>query len=156
MPANNSTQDPKRVVGAAVTAVTVGQQPVGRMEARGTTGQLSSCRGPHDRADAVCGRVDVLVLPHPNHDPSRLSQGKVLLAVTLHVSLQLGRPPLSVAARRTKVLGALMPEAPVDEDRHARTSEDNIRPAPNTRQRLNVLAEAETAGMQGGAQHPLG
>lgn len=48
-----------------------------------------------------------------------------------------------------------MPEAPVHEDRDARASEYNIRTTTDPAQRSQVLAEAQAAPVQPGAQRTL-
>jgi hypothetical protein len=71
----------------------------------------------------------VLMLPSTDYDPTCITQRLSDSLVPLPVSLELLPPPLGVCLRGHGMLGAAMPEAPIDEDGDACTAEHDVWPA---------------------------
>lgn len=67
------------------------------------------------------------VLPHANHKPPASLQFQRLVVVSLHVFDELGCPERAIGRWSYIVVGASVPEAPVNEYCNAPTREDNIR-----------------------------
>src|SRR5438045_1729809 len=65
--------------------------------------------------DPVGRGLHALVLPDVQRCPAQRGQRAVLLAVALHVAVQLRLPPLPVVSRHHPVLRTSVPETAVDE-----------------------------------------
>jgi hypothetical protein len=101
------------------------------------------------RDDPLGDELGVLVLPHTLDVPPLSGQRRVDSTITLDVPLQLRGPVLDVGLRDRAVLGATMPEAPVDEHRDARLRQNHVDPHALVSDRdPHVLAEAEAASVQ--------
>ena len=74
-----------------------------------------------------------LVLPRAQHSPACGFQPGVDGAVARDVAFELGAPVIAVCSRDVAVLGALMPEAPVDAHSQALAWEDDVRSRPGPR-----------------------
>ena len=79
------------------------------------------------RLENSVGRIfDRFVLPNPDNCPAGNSETRVGITVPLDVRLDLVSPELAVRFRPCRVLGASVPEAPIDEDRHTKLSNQNV------------------------------
>ena len=87
------------------------------------------------------------MLPDTDHLPARLVQGEVVLAVAGHVPLELGLPVIDMGAGNIPMIGAAVPEAPINENRDSKTHEDDVDSTFDPRW-CGVLSESETTSMQ--------
>lgn len=132
----------------------VSVRPGGRLR----SWRRASCwlpRNGNGPGDAIRRRLDRLVLPNSHDRPAGLGEPAVGVPVTRSGALDLRPPPLGVGNRPRRVLGAAVPEATVDEDRHARAPEDQIGSTTQVRQRLTVYAVTKSASEQFGAEPQL-
>src|SRR5258708_7720594 len=70
--------------------------------------------------------VGSLVFPDPDHGPPRSGEHPVCVPVALDVGHDLPAPPLAVCFRPAGMLGASVPEAPVDEYRYPAPAKDHV------------------------------
>jgi hypothetical protein len=96
-----------------------------------STGSNANSLRPKGGLDELDGRIEIDVLPYPQHDPARVAQRSVDPGVTLHVGRELRHPVFAVALRDVLVLGTPVPEAAIDEDRHLPPREDDVRAHTN-------------------------
>lgn len=90
------------------------------------TSSPSPC--PPLRLDPIHGYRRILVLPHPDHQPPVRRELTIVSRISLPVRFELGSPPVGVGLRRDRVVGATVPEAPVDLHRDSSTPENDVRP----------------------------
>jgi len=89
------------------------------------------------------------MLPEAKADPPRFSKPLVSVAVTPHVALQLGTPPLRTGRRPCGMDRARVPIAAVNEHRDPPGGERNIGTPPHAAKRkLEVDAVAKPATVQ--------
>lgn len=69
------------------------------------------------------------MFPNTYNPPAERNQRLVLGPVTGHVSVEFGPPPFSVVLRENSVVGALVPEAAVDEDHQPGAGENDVGPS---------------------------
>lgn len=103
--------------------------------------------------DNTCRLSWIFMLPHPNYDPSQISQTLLCTTVPRDIRFELGSPPVCVCLGRDSVDGATVPEATVDEYGDLGTGEDDVGPAGNGR---HVNAVTETHAMQFTSESALG
>ncbi len=82
----------------------------------------NQCRKVRDDA------IEILVLPEAHHLPAGVLECCSLFSVPGDIALKFEGPIVSVDVWLVTVLGAAVPEAPVDEDRDLLSSECDIRP----------------------------
>lgn len=99
--------------------------------------------------DEVGRRGRVLMLPDPQHRPTKIAQLPALPGVPLDIRLELVLPPLAVVAGRGSVLGAPVPEAAIDEHRQSSPREAHVRSAGQRQVRPEAQATAEQLPPQG-------
>ncbi len=102
--------------------------------------------------DPVSGADGIFVLPHVDRQPAMLLEFRVLPAVALTVPSELDSPPLRVVPGYGAVCRAAVPEAAVNEDGDARTSEGEVGSPGESPERHAV---AETTAMELVAQSEL-
>lgn len=68
-----------------------------------------------------------IVFPDPQYSPTELLQIGIGSPIALDVAIKLHLPETSIRGRTRVVLGAAVPEAPVDEDRHPLAYERQVR-----------------------------
>lgn len=87
--------------------------------------------------------------------PSRLGEFMVVSSVAIDVRLELLLPPSSVRRRSRCVLGAAVPEAPVDEHDQSVAREDDVRSAAESDDRGVVYTEASATLVELSSQREL-
>ena len=118
--------------------------------------QTLPCGCCADRESHTFGSLPwVVVLPHPNHGPSRLREPSVGVAVARRVAFQLVPPPLGVCPRPAAVSRAGVPVAAVHEDGHPGSGEHEIGAATHRTLGAHVQAVAQAARVQQTAQGKL-
>ena len=105
-------------------------------------------------SDRIGGALRRLVLPDPNDGPTLRFESCVRIGVAAPVALDLRPPPLGVLLRPGAVLGAPVPEAPVDEDRNPKPGKGDVGAAPEVRQGI-VDPKAEPAAVEQRAKSGL-
>ena len=105
--------------------------------------------------DPACGICRWLVLPHPNHGPSRVVQLGIVEPVTLYVSSDLRAPVGGVGSRARSVLWTPVPEAAVHEHGNLLAAKDDVRPTSQSLHWRCVNAIAEAPPMKLRAQGKL-
>lgn len=104
---------------------------------------IGSARCANRGGHPVGGGGSGLVLPDAHDGPASLDERAINQTVSRNVALELRLPVLRVGPGVGRVLGAPMPEAPVDEDRDPGAREYDIGPhAPSREIDAKVLAEA--------------
>src|SRR4051794_22055105 len=93
-------------------------------------GRLTS-RAPHCPRDAGGSLDRIVVFPHADDGPTRLTERAVDSSVTFDVPGELALPVVGVRAWRCCVLRAAMPEAAVGEDADAPGREDDVGSHPD-------------------------
>lgn len=96
------------------------------------------------------------VLPCPHHCPSQGGKACVSGTVALSVRVQLLRPPFRVRDRDGLVVGALVPEAAVDEDHNTRAREHDVGSTAEGGLRPVVHSKAAAASVEDAPQLDLG
>ena len=86
-----------------------------------------------DLRDAVGCGLGALVLPHAHHGRAPRRELGVHAPITRDVPRELRLPEWDVHPRHRGVLRAPVPEATIDEDRHAGGPKDDVRSRPNGR-----------------------
>jgi hypothetical protein len=109
-----------------------------------------------DRADPVGTRHCVLVLPEPEDRPAESSEVVVRLTVPRDVLRELLGPPAAVRHRGSPVLGAGVPEAPVDEHRQATPGERDVGASTSHPGQGQVHAKPKTSPVQLTPERHLG
>jgi len=94
----------------------------------------------------------IFVLPDVQRFPPHRGELGVVAPVSLDVAVELPFPPLGVRLRNGHVLGTRVPIATVDEHRHAKTAEHEVRSA---RQVGAVSPIPHTASVKSAPQPPL-
>jgi hypothetical protein len=90
-----------------------------------------------------------LVLPDTDHKPTIVRQRRVHPAIAARVGIELRTPVASVRLGICRVLGASVPKAAIDVDRHALPGEDNVGTGPHAAGMEDaVLAEAQSQAMK--------
>lgn len=89
-----------------------------------------------------------LMLPESERQPTCRREFAVVAPITFEVRLQLLHPPLPIGMRRSAVLWAGMPEAPVEEHRDPFLRKDQVRTGSRHTRNGPIHPEAETASMQ--------
>lgn len=79
-----------------------------------------------------------------------------MVCIALTVGEELRSPALGIRLRQVRVLFADVPEAPVDEDGHARTREHQISAASRPVTDASVDEEPPSAGVERSADRQLG
>jgi len=79
---------------------------------------------------SVSGLNRVFVLPHADDLPALSTEHLVVPSIPLPICQELRPPQSGVRLRQVRVLLAEVPEAAVDEDRHAGPREDQVGPRP--------------------------
>lgn len=102
--------------------------------------------GCTDPSDGVCGG---LVLPDAQDRPAGRGQCALVFEIASTGGLQLAGPPHGVGSREGGVLGAPVPEAPVDEHGDTCAREDDVGLASESGDRSAMLEEAETRAVKG-------
>jgi hypothetical protein len=97
----------------------------------------------------------ILVFPHPDHQPSGLSEHAVGVRVSTPVLLYLLKPPISVLLRPSAMDRTTVPKASVDEHRHAGRAEDDVRTTPHSWKWAAIDAVAKPEPMEHGANCPF-
>lgn len=88
------------------------------------------------------------MFPNANHGPSSVLKHAICVAIALHVLVQLAGPPLPVRGWRSAMLGASMPEAPVDEHRDVCLGESDVSAPTYARDYRNVDAVSQPETMK--------
>jgi hypothetical protein len=90
------------------------------------------------------GNIRRLMFPDSDDDPSRVREATVSVKIPGSVGFDLRRPELRVLRRgRAIVLGAAVPEAPVNEDGDTCSGEHDVSGSPQLGYRSNMEAVAE-------------
>jgi hypothetical protein len=98
--------------------------------------------------DPVRGHVRVLMLPQALDGPAGLAESSVVSPIAIDIGGELRQPILAVAVGHRAMLGARVPEAPVDENSELQPREHDVGPDPNlTSPDEEVLPEAKPAAM---------
>ena len=87
------------------------------------------------------------MLPKAQHQPTSRSQNLIVATVAAQVSSKLLFPVMVVALRHASMVGAPMPEAPVDEDCDLLTAEHDVCFTAQPGERAHVLAVTQAGGM---------
>jgi len=75
------------------------------------------------------------MFPNANHMPTSLMKESVCFGIAFSCATHLLRPEARIGDGDGVVDGAAVPEAPVHEDRHSRSGEDEIRGSTNSLER---------------------
>lgn len=98
--------------------------------------------------DLISHRLGVLVLPEAQWHPADLSEVSISVEVASAVRGELLLPPGCVRLRCNPVLGAAMPEAPIDEHRHPCWSEEDVSTSSGHLRKRGVHPVAKSSAMQ--------
>lgn len=109
-----------------------------------------------DGANARSGRRWVLVFPHAHAQPPRLVELRVGVAVTCNVALHLVGPESSVRHCDRVVLGAPVPETPIQKDGHALLRKHKIGGAAYVAERSSRNAVTKSERMDGRPERKFG
>jgi hypothetical protein len=103
------------------------------------------------------GRFDrILVLPNPDGEPARRGELRVGVTIATGDATKLQAPPAGVGLGEVAVLGAGVPEAPVDEHRDPRAAQQDVdTPTPVPTRHGPVDDKPQAASVQGTAQRHL-
>lgn len=109
---------------------------------------------PYSLRDLGTRLVEGYVLPHAKHCPTVRCQCVRDPLVTLAIAFDLRSPIASIASRLASMLGATVPEAPVNEHGNSRSREDPVDLRSNAALSAHeeVLPESEAIGVQGATQ----
>ncbi len=77
--------------------------------------------------DPTCGLSRVLVFPHPDRGPAGVCESAIRVPVPFFVPVDLRGPESGIGHRDGVVIGAAVPEAPVQEDGDLGFGEHEIR-----------------------------
>lgn len=106
--------------------------------------------------DCLNGIRRILMLPEAEDQPASLCELRGCLAVPCPVAVDLGLPVVSIGHRCDEVLGAAVPEAPVDEDSDPKPCEHDGSPSAQSGSIWRVVdAEAKSGGMEEPSQSDL-
>jgi hypothetical protein len=97
--------------------------------------------------DSCSGEVGILVLPDPHDIPSSLTQLSIRVLVSAPIRFDLLAPEIFIAGGPGRVLGAAMPKAAVDENRHPRGGKGNVSAATFVGEDRGVHSISQTPRM---------
>lgn len=115
------------------------------------SGNLSAPVVPAE-SQGVGDRLRIIVLPHVQGLPPESSEERVVAVVSRPVARDLGGPEVRICPRGDTMRRTSVPEAAVNEDRHAEAHQHDVRP---TRQISPVDTEPDASPVQGAAQDQL-
>lgn len=101
--------------------------------------------------DALDRLRELVVLPDHDERPSQGLQGGALGLVSLDIVREFGGPELGVAAGRSVVLGASVPEAPKDLDGDLGAGEREVDRHAGAGDHAGIDSIAQSEGVQGAA-----
>jgi hypothetical protein len=110
----------------------------------------------HNVTDCLRRGIGVLVLPNAYDAPAGGAKRRIVATVAGDVAIELRAPIRAVGPRRHAVLGAPVPEAPVEKDGQTRGRKDHICSTRHVGCWLAVLEEPKSATMQRRPQGNLG
>jgi hypothetical protein len=111
-------------------------------------------RSAYHPFDRCHGAIKILVFPDPDDVPAGGAEGAVDRPVSFQVPPKLRGPVPVVGRRVAAVLGADVPEAPVNEHGHLAGTEDDVWANPDTAVKLQekILPEPHAAAVEGTPQ----
>ena len=111
--------------------------------------------GSHRTDHSARAFLRILVLPDPDHRPTRLGEPVVRLLIPFSVPSYLFRPIFGIGLRHGVVFRASMPKAPVHEDRDFRAREHQVGGPSKIRKGSDGDAIPETRGVDTASYLPL-
>jgi hypothetical protein len=98
-------------------------------------------------ANSQSSPVRIFMFPYSDCQPAYLGEHYLCFAVTLAISQDLRPPEFRIRSGPSPVLRTSVPEASIDEHRHAGSEEHNIGDSPNLRKWTSVhsVAHAQSA-----------
>lgn len=95
------------------------------------------------------------MLPDANDLPASSAKGGVVSTVSRDVARDLRVPVVAVRRRLGAVLGAGMPEAPINEHSDPTSPKDDVRTAPTVGLGSDIDAKAQTTAVESGTERSL-